>query len=159
MSNPQFPFTVKLIESLYVEAMVLADEARSYFELSPEEQGLGKHDDIRIDMSCESLRVTTRLMHSIAWLLNQKAFFAGELSVHQLHSRSRGLGKCTSSDPFVVARLPADAQKLVAETQHLLDRLVRLEKSLEAERLGFVEEQALHPAVLHMQARLARELA
>jgi regulator of CtrA degradation len=159
MSNHQFPFTVKLVESLYVEAMVLADEARSYFELTPEDQGLTRHDDIRIDMSCESLRVTTRLMHSIAWLLNQKAYFAGELSLHQLHSRSRSLGKCTLSDPFVVARLPQEAQRLVQETQHLLDRLVRLEKSLEAERLGFVEEAALRPAVLQMQARLASELA
>lgn len=159
MSHPQFPFAAKLIESLYVEAMVLADEARSYFELGAEEQGLSPHDDVRIDMSCESLRVTTRLMHSIAWLLNQKAFFAGELSLHQLHGRSRALGKCASSDPFVVARLPAEAQRLVRETQHLLDRLVRLEKSLEAERLGFIEESALRPAVLHMQARLASELA
>jgi regulator of CtrA degradation len=159
MSNDHFPFTVKLIESLYVEAMVLADEARSYFELSPQDQGLGTNDDIRIDMSCESLRVTTRLMHSIAWLLNQKAFFAGELSAHQLHSRSRALGKCTSSDPFVVARLPLEAQRLIEETRHLLDRLVRLEKSLEAERLGFVEESALRPAVLGLQARLASELA
>lgn len=159
MSHHQHPFTVKLIESLYVEAMVLADEARSYFELSPEDQDLTKHDEIRIDMSCESLRVTTRLMHSIAWLLNQKAFFAGELSQHQLHSRSRSLGKCASSDPFVVVRLPTEAQRLVRDTQHLLDRLVRLEKSLEAERLGFVEETALRPAVLHMQARLASELA
>ncbi len=159
MSSHLHPFTVKLIESLYVEAMVLADEARSYFELSPEDQGLARHDEIRIDMSCESLRVTTRLMHSIAWLLNQKAFFAGELTLHQLHSRSRSLGKCTVSDPFVVARLPAEAQRLVQETQHLLDRLVRLEKSLAAERLGFVEESALRPAVLHMQARLASELA
>lgn len=159
MSNQQFPFTVKLIESLYVEAMLLADEARSYFEQDPADQGLSAHDDIRLDMSCESLRVTTRLMHSIAWLLNQKAFFAGELSAHQLHSRSRALGKCTASDPFVVARLPQDAQRLVHETQHLLGRLVRLEKSLEAERLGFVEERALRPAVLGLQARLASELA
>lgn len=159
MPDHQFPFTAKLVDSLYVEAMVLADEARSYFELSPHDQGLGIDAEARTNMSCESLRVTTRLMHSIAWLLNQKAFFSGELSLHQLHSRSRSLGKCTSSDPFVVALLPAEAQRLVVETQQLLDRLIRLEKSLEAERLGFVEEKALRPAVLHMQARLASELA
>lgn len=159
MSKHELPFTAKLVESLYVDAMVLADEARSYFELSPADQGLGAHDEIRIDMSCESLRVTTRLMHSIAWLLNQKAYFAGELSLHQLRSRSRSLGKCTPSDPFVVARLPVEAQRLVEETQQLLDRLVRLEKSLEADRLGFVEASAMRPAVLQMQARLASELA
>ena len=159
MPNAQYPFTAKLIESLYVEAMVLADEVRSYFELSAQQQGLDTHDEVRIDMSCESLRVTTRLMHSIAWLLNQKAFFAGELSMTQLRGRSRSLGRCTSSDPFVVARLPGEAQMLVHETQHLLDRLVRLETSLEAERLGFIEERAMRPAVLQMQARLASEMA
>jgi regulator of CtrA degradation len=158
MPTHQFPFTAKLVESLYVEAMVLADEARSYFELSPADQGLSSYDEVRIDMSCESLRVTTRLMHSIAWLLNQKAYFAGELSLHQLRSRSRSLGTCTASDPFVVARLPAEAQRLVRETQQLLDRLVRLEKSLDAERLGFVEADTLRPAVLQMQARLASAL-
>lgn len=159
MTAHDHPFTAKLVESLYVEAMVLADEARSYFELSPADQGLGPDDDIRIDMSCESLRVTTRLMHSIAWLLNQKAYFAGELSLHQLHGRSRSLGKCPASDAFVVARLPSEAQRLVAETQQLLDRLVRLEQSLHTDRLGFAETHTLRPAVLQMQARLASELA
>ncbi|WP_017670941.1 DUF1465 family protein [Blastomonas sp. AAP53] len=159
MESNQSPFTAKLVESLYVEAMVLADEARAFFELGPDEQGLSPSDEIRIDMSCESLRVTTRLMHSIAWLLNQKAFFAGELSEHQLRSRSRSLGKCSTSDAFIVARLPAEAQRLVQETQHLLERLVRLERSLEAERLGFAEAQAMHPMVHQMQARLANELA
>lgn len=159
MESNASEFTAKLVESLYVEAMVLADEARAFFELSAEEQGLDQQDDVRIDMSCESLRVTTRLMHSIAWLLNQKAFFAGELSEHQLRSRSRALGKCSASDAFVVARLPVEAQRLVHETQHLLDRLVRLEHSLEAERLGFIEAQAMHPMVHQMQARLANELA
>lgn len=159
MNNAQHDFTAKLVESLYIEAMVLADEARSYFELSHSDQGLGADNEVRIDMSCESLRVTTRLMHSIAWLLNQKAYFAGELSEHQLRSRSRSLGKCTASDPFVVARLPAEAQRLVRETQHLLDRLMRLEASLEGERLGLIEEHTLRPAVLQMQARLASALA
>lgn len=159
MESVQSPFTAKLVESLYIEAMVLADEARSYFELTPAEQGLSDQDEARIDMSCESLRVTTRLMHSIAWLLNQKAFFAGELTEHQLRSRSRALGKCSASDPFVVTRLPGEAQRLVHETQHLLDRLVRLERSLEADRLGFAEVQAMHPMVHQMQARLAIELA
>lgn len=158
MKNAHQLFTVKLVESLYVEAMVLADEARSYFELSPSEQGVDDDNEVRVELSCESLRVTTRLMHSIAWLLNQKAFFGGELTAHQLHSRSRSLGKCTSSDPFVIARLPAEAQRLAVETQHLLDRLVRLEKSLETERLGLIEERAIRPAVLQMQARLASAL-
>ncbi len=151
-------FTARLVESLYVEAMVLADEARSYFERDAGDQGLPDDQSVQIDMSCESLRVTTRLMHSIAWLLNQKAYFAGELSLHQLRGRSRALGSVTASNPQVVARLPLEAQLLVHDTQHLLDRLVRLERSIDASRLGLAEETAMRPAVLHLQSRLAAEL-
>src|ERR1700761_9232681 len=57
----------KLVDSLYVEAMLLADEARSYFDVN----GRAERDALpalyRIGFSCEALRVTTRLMHIIAW--------------------------------------------------------------------------------------------
>ena len=55
----------RLIDQLYVEAMVLADEARCYFD----EGGRAERDAldpmIRVSFSCESLKVTTRLMHEI----------------------------------------------------------------------------------------------
>ena len=35
---------------------------------------------MRVSFSCESLRVTTRLMHVIAWLLTRRAVTRGELT-------------------------------------------------------------------------------
>jgi regulator of CtrA degradation len=70
--------TPKLVDALYTEAMILADEARSYFDRDPLSGGFAP--EVSVAFSCESLKVTTRLMHSIAWLLNQKALRAGELS-------------------------------------------------------------------------------
>ena len=69
----------RLVDSLYVEAMLLADEARGYFDAA----GRADRDDLppllRVGFSCESLRVTTRLMHVIAWLLVRRALASGEI--------------------------------------------------------------------------------
>ena len=60
--------TTKLINALYIEAMVLADEARAYFDLHSRESRNQMTPLQRVGFSCESLKVTTRLMHVIAWL-------------------------------------------------------------------------------------------
>src|SRR3546814_7383898 len=70
----------RLVDGLCVEAMVMADEARAYFDLR--DGGDADVDDPvrRVAFACESLKVTTRLMHIIAWLLSQRAWQRGELS-------------------------------------------------------------------------------
>ena len=60
----------KLIDSLYTEAMVLADEARSYFDRYGKEERDRLDAILRVGLSCESLKVSTRRMQVIAWLLS-----------------------------------------------------------------------------------------
>lgn len=130
MENQQHELTPKLLESLYIEAMLLADEARSYFDrdqvssiLSPE---------IAVAFSCESLKVTTRLMHSIAWLLNQKALRAGEISHFDSISDARELGYSPASDHFQVERFPQEARWLIAASEDLYYRLQRMSEKMRA---------------------------
>src|SRR4028118_1654386 len=85
--------TPKLVDSLYVEAMVLADEARSYFDVQAEEDRAQLEPGVRVHFACESLRVTTRLMHIIAWLLTQRAVAAGEISASEAREPERRLGE------------------------------------------------------------------
>jgi len=89
--------TPKLVDSLYVEAMVLADEARSYFDSAARDDRLGLEPVDRVGFSCESLKVTTRLMHVIAWLLTQRAVTAGELTRAQAGPTDRWLGAAPSA--------------------------------------------------------------
>ena len=68
--------TALIIEELYCEANVLADEVRTAFvpaatELMPIDLPL------RRALECEGLKATTRIMHVLAWLLNHRAFLAG----------------------------------------------------------------------------------
>lgn len=124
MQTSHHELTPKLVDSLYTEAMLLADEARSYFDRDQMTGNLSP--EISVAFSCESLKVTTRLMHSIAWLLNQKAVRAGELSQFDADSDVRDLGYAPSSDGFQVERFPVEAQSLIAASEDLYFRLQRL---------------------------------
>ena len=123
MQTLHHELTAKLVDSLYTEAMLLADEARSYFDRNQMTGNLSP--EISVAFSCESLKVTTRLMHSIAWLLNQKAVRAGELSHFDADSDVRDLGYAPASDSFQVKRFPAEAQSLIAASEDLYSRLQR----------------------------------
>jgi regulator of CtrA degradation len=119
--------TPKLVDALYVEAMVLADEARSYFDTTGRDDRLALDPIDRVGFSCESLKVTTRLMHVIAWLLTQRAVAAGELSRAQAGEAERRLGIAPATDADLFPRLPGAAADLVRSTEELYDRVSRLD--------------------------------
>lgn len=122
--------TPKLINALYTRAMLLADEARSYFD----RQGRGERDVLdplgRIAFSCESLKVTTRLMHVIAWLLTWRAVDQGEMAAIEPAPDNRRLGYAAPSSIADVIGLPDEAIRLIDESQDLYDRVLRLDGSL-----------------------------
>jgi regulator of CtrA degradation len=120
--------TPKLVDSLYVEAMVLADEARSYFDTAARDDRLDLEPVDRVGFSCESLKVTTRLMHIIAWLLTQRAVAAGELTRSQAGETDRRLGPAPESDEALMPRLPAAAIDLIRASEELYERVQRLDE-------------------------------
>jgi regulator of CtrA degradation len=120
--------TSKLINALYTEAMVLADEARGYFDRHGKDDRMALDPLLRVGFSCESLKVTTRLMHVIAWLLTQRAVEAGELTPAQARKTSRRLGDAVDSDPRIVEQLPPAALHLVNASRELYARVQRLDE-------------------------------
>jgi regulator of CtrA degradation len=126
--EPSAELTPKLVDSLYVEAMVLADEARSYFDSAARDDRLELEPVDRVGFACESLKVTTRLMHVIAWLLTQRAVGAGELSRSQAGEEERRLGPAPSSDEALLPRLPQSAVELIRSSEELYERLRRLDE-------------------------------
>lgn len=124
--------TARLVDSLYTEAMVLADEARSYFDEGgrPEREALGPAE--RVVFSCESLKVTTRLMHVIAWLLTRKAIAAGEIGEEEGGAEARRLGESAATDPGALAALPDGARAIIAASIDLYDRVAKIDRDMEA---------------------------
>lgn len=126
MDTVSAPIAPKLIDSLYTEAMVLADEARTYFDRSGREERMLLDPLVRVGFSCESLKVTTRLMHVIAWLLTQRAVSAGELTLAQANKPERQLGDAVESDEDVVRQLPESARNLIQSSRELYERVQRV---------------------------------
>lgn len=133
--------TPKLLDALYTEAMLLADEARSYFDR--DQMSGNVSPEISVAFSCESLKVTTRLMHSIAWLLNQKAYRAGELSQNDADSDARDLGYAPASDDFQVSRFSDEARSLIAASEDLYFRLQRISNKVRLEAGPVPEPHAM----------------
>lgn len=124
----------RIVEALYAEALGLAENVRARFErLRQDVAALAGADDDedlrRVQISCEALRTTTRVMHCLAWLLNHRAHFAGELSELQLRRHGRLIANFPASEADVVAALPDDVRNLVSESERLYQRIQRLEQS------------------------------
>jgi len=122
----------RIVEGLYCEALVLSDEVRHAFTLASCTQEPGRsaeEDRIRIAVSSEGLRTTTRMMHAVAWLLNHRAYFLGELSEFQLRRHGRLSPEMRRSEPDQLALLPVPMQELVTATLRFYDRLLRLDRT------------------------------
>ncbi|MDG5750125.1 DUF1465 family protein [Qipengyuania sp. XHP0211] len=139
----------EIIEDLYSEALLLADDARAVFDLRIGEKGDNASDSLKIALSIEGLRTTTRVMHVLAWLLNQRAYLAGELSAAQL-ARHNELPEERSADPANLEALEPETRALIRESEDLHARVARLDREMRR-----AEQQAEAP-VQAMQDRLAQ---
>ena len=139
----------EIIEDLYSEALLLADDARAVFDLRIGEKGDNASDSLKIALSIEGLRTTTRVMHVLAWLLNQRAFLAGELSAAQL-ARHNELPEERSADPANLEALEPETRALIRESEDLHARIARLDREMRR-----AEQQAEAP-VQAMQDRVAQ---
>jgi regulator of CtrA degradation len=113
----------RIVDALYCDALELADELRARFG---GDFSIGEDCAARVALSCEGLRATTRTMHCLAWLLNHRAFFAGEISEFQLRRHGRLPAASASGDLRLV---PEDAARLVRMSERLFARIERLESA------------------------------
>ncbi len=116
-----------IIEALYNEALVLADEVRAVFALGTREPVEGECAQLRLALSTEGLKTTTRMMHLLAWLLNQRAYFSGELSENQVRNHGT-LPPDRPADPEQLALLEPETRELIRETEAMHRRIARLDE-------------------------------
>jgi regulator of CtrA degradation len=151
LPQPQVRITSRLIDSLYTEAMLLADEARSYFDDAGRDERQTLEPFARVGFACESLKVTTRIMHIVAWLLTQRAIESGEIANFEGRRPERRLGHAQDSDPAVVNQLPASAQKLINSSAELYARIKRVDE-------GTMETEVPQSPARALMGRLERGL-
>ena len=140
----------RIVEGLYCEALVLSDEVRAAFDMSARADGRSgpAEDAACIAFSCEALRTTTRMMHAVAWLLNHRAYFMGELSEFQLRRYGRLAPDFPASDPERMTLIPADVRDLIGATEIFYARLLRIDRAWRT------PDPALPSAIHSLRARL-----
>ena len=143
----------RIVEGLYIEALVLADEVRGQFEQARCRNQQSNADDLaRVALSCEALRASTRVLHCLAWLLNHRAYCAGEVTEVQLRLHCPLLVPVPPSDPENEALLPGPMAELVHESEQFYDRIVRLDHAWRERPTGA-------GAIIGLRDRLNRALA
>lgn len=124
--------SARLAESLYTEAMLLADETRAYFDREGRDARDALDPRTRVQFACEALKATTRLMHVIAWLLVRRAVDAGELTEREAGDPQRRLADPTPSDTAVLGAMPSPARRLVMAGIDLYERVGRFADGIES---------------------------
>jgi regulator of CtrA degradation len=122
--NDGFDAPVAFVGSTYEEAMGLLEEVRDFL-------AEGTHHHLppaeRLIVSYEAMRVTTRLVQVVAWLLARKAVMAGELDMisAQQHALSAAV-LCRDPTGPDNPHLPTTLRALLEHSHRLYMRVVRL---------------------------------
>jgi regulator of CtrA degradation len=114
------------------EALALVVEARDYVagRLAFDREVGGTVHQLTCDG--ETLRLTARLTHVMAWLFIQRAFHAGEITAEEMRKSEHRLGGhdvCLADDPEIAARLPKRLRALSSRSLALYQRIARLDEA------------------------------
>ncbi|MGD9538095.1 MAG: DUF1465 family protein [Alphaproteobacteria bacterium] len=115
----------------FEEALTLVIEARDYVagRLAFDRETVNLEQQLVVD--CETLRLTSRLTHAMAWLMIQRAVHKGEISAEEARRADNRLGGhvvCLANEPQTLARLPKRLQSLMARSHALYVRIARLDE-------------------------------
>lgn len=115
------------VENLYVEAMLLADEAHAAFAAQRGAVESGRADGLlQVGLACEALKTTTRLMHILAWLLHRRAMIAGDPGAGSNDSAAR-IGPPVPADWAVCLGFESHVRRIVAASERLFERIAAIE--------------------------------
>lgn len=117
----------------YDEAMTLMVEARNYMTYVEQRERRKAEAMAGLRMSCEAMRVTSRLTQVMAWLMMQRAVHAGEIDADDALSepnRLSGLEVCLDQTFGRDEVLPTGLRSLLERSLSLYQRIARLENQM-----------------------------
>ena len=120
----------------YDEAMGLLVEARNYVIADDQRHPETIRPADRLILCCETMRLTARLTHVMAWLLAQKAVHAGEITLAEAAAEPFSLGgstTCLDEHPGVAALGDDWLIGLLDRSRRLYIRVSRLDEMVRRE--------------------------
>lgn len=117
----------------YDEALNLMVEARNYMAYVERRERERADAVAGLRMSCEAMRVTSRLTQVMAWLMMQRAVHEGELAADEALAEVNRLsgGEVCLDDSFSADQsLPNGLRSLLDRSFRLYQRVARLEEQM-----------------------------
>ncbi len=115
----------------YDETMSLLLASRDYLAAAQPADAVGLKPIDRLRVNCEAMRLTTRLTQIMAWLLAQRAVFAGEIGRAQAASPEFRLAAdavCMAESDAAANVLPTRLLELLDQSRRLYIRVARLDE-------------------------------
>jgi regulator of CtrA degradation len=115
-----------LVAGLYSDALLLADEARAWFDGAGPAgawQAGNPPPLAQVTLGCESLRVTLRITHALSWLMTERARLAGDRPARR---PAHIMATVPPPDAATLPLLPPAAVRLIRASERLLVRIDRL---------------------------------
>lgn len=127
--SPQF-------KELFREGMALVEETAAYLDGQGRDESKALRSQVALAYSTESMRLTTRLMQLASWLLVRRAVSRGEMTLEQAlrersHARLTGITQ-RGERVKCFDELPEKLRELIAHCDALYDRVVRLDRLINA---------------------------
>lgn len=128
--------TPKLLNRVFEETMTLLIDARDYVARHEPVEAAQLALTARLLVSRETMRITSRLTQIMAWLLVQKAVFAGEMSRAEAAGpahRLAGHKLCLDAESGRFDGVPPRLSTLLERSYNLYVRIARLDALAEAQ--------------------------
>ncbi len=142
------------IQRTHREALTLAEQARNYIACRGPALRRALPVDGQAIYAAESMRMSSRIIHVIAWTLTQKAVAAGELARDEASDpewRLGGEAVCLAEPMGDLELLPEPMQEMIESSERLYRRVKRLD-----DMLGGEADASPTPAVHDIWRRIDR---
>ena len=122
-------------DKLFAEGMALVERTAAYLDSDGRAEAKRLQSPVSVAYATESMRLTTRLLEMASWLLIRRSLKNGEITAQEATAkRARlklgGTGRPSHNAHFDA--LPATLRSLIEESFHLSDRLLQLDRAIDA---------------------------
>lgn len=131
--------------------MALVEETATYLDGAGRRAAKGLNPALAVVYATESMRLTTRLLEIASWLLVRRSVKTGEISQDEARAKRGRIRLTTIGRPSHVtgfSELPEGLRSLIERSFSLNDRIVLLDRALEAPPAAIVTPPANGNAVI-----------
>lgn len=122
-------------DRLFADGMALVERTAAYLDNQGRAEAKALQGPVSVAYATESMRLTTRLLEVASWLLIRRSLKNGEISAAEAQAKRARLKLGSQSRPSHIAhldQLPATLRDLIQESFNLTDRVIQIERAIEA---------------------------